>query len=199
MTRPPRTVRLYRMFVRLYPKQFRQEYGTDLVGLVADQLRDEPTWRVLTRSAIDLALTLPARHLEAYMDRRPTNVLPLLFGAVALSAVIVGVIVGHPIVLLACSAVAIGAGGLGLLAAHRARPLTQPRPATAHWWKLLAGGAGLLVALIALTTATGELPEGGWLIAMVTGLTAIVLLAAGIVLGIAHVAGRTQRRLAAGG
>jgi hypothetical protein len=77
-----------------------------------------------------------------------------------------------------------------LLAAHRARPLTQSRPATAHWWKLLAGGAGLLAALIAVTTATGELPEGGWLIAMVTGLTALVLVGAGIALGIAHLAGR---------
>ena len=41
-----------------------------------------------------------------------------------------------------------------------------------------------------ITTATGELPEGGWLIAMVTGLTALLLLGAGIVLGIAHLASR---------
>jgi len=54
----------------------------------------------------------------------------------------------------------------------------------------------LLAALIAVTTATGELPEGGWLLAMVTGLTAIVLVAAGIVLGIAHLTTRSQRRAA---
>jgi DMSO reductase anchor subunit len=48
----------------------------------------------------------------------------------------------------------------------------------------------LLAALIALTTATGERPEGGWPIAMVTGLTALVLLGAGVVLGIAHLASR---------
>src|SRR4051812_25235657 len=152
---PPLTLRVYRMFVRLYPRRFREDYGTDLVGLVADQLRDEPAWRVAARSAVDLALTVPTRHLEAHMDRASTPIVPLLFGALALSAVIVGAIVGHPIVLLACIAVGIVAGGLGLLAAHRARPLTQPRPASAHWWKLLAGGAGLLVALIATTTATG--------------------------------------------
>jgi hypothetical protein len=197
MTAPPRTLRVYQMLVRLYPRRFREEYGADLVGLGADPLRDEPTWRVLARSAIDLALTVPTRHLEAHMDRAPTPLVPTLFGALALSAVIVGAIVGHPAVLLACSAVGVTAGWLGLLAAHRARPLTQPRPATAHWWKLLAGGAGLLAALIATTTATGELPDGGWLIAMVTGLTAIVLLGAGIVLGIAHVAGRIRRGAAA--
>jgi hypothetical protein len=193
MTTPPRTLRVYRLLVRLYPERFREEYGPDLVALVADQLRDEPTWRVLARSAVDLALTLPARHLEAHMDRSPTPLVPALFGALALSAVIVGATVGHPLVLLASIAVGITAGWLGLLAAHRARPLTQPRPATAHWWKLLAAGAGLLAALIAITTATGELPDGGWLIAMVTGLTALVLLGAGIVLGIAHLAARARR------
>ena len=190
MTTAPRTLGVYRRLVRLYPRRFRDEFGSDLVGLVADQLRDEPTWRVLARTAVDLLLTLPTRHLEAHMDRAPTLVVPVLFGAVALSAVIVGAAVGSPVVLLACIAVGIIAGGLGLLAAHRARPLTQSRPATAHWWKLVATGTGVLAALVALTTATGELPEGGWFIAMVTGLTALVLLGAGIVLGIAHLASR---------
>jgi hypothetical protein len=191
------TLRAYQLLVRLYPKRFRDEYGSDLVGLVADQLRDEPTWRVLGRSAVDLALTVPTRHLEAHMDRAPTPLVPALFGALALSAVIVGVTVGHPIVLLACIVVGVTAGWLGLLAAHRARPLDQPRQVTAHWWKVLASGAGLLAALIAITTATGELPDGGWLIAMITGLTSLVLLATGVVLGIAHLVARPRRRAAA--
>jgi hypothetical protein len=194
MTRPPWALRLYAMFVRLYPRRFRQEYGPDLVQLVADQLRDEPAWRVAARCAVDLTLTVPTRHLEAHMDRTPTAAGPILFGTLALSAVMVAAVIGHPFILLACLAVAVAAGALGFLAAHRARPLTQPHSATAHWWKLLAGGATLLAALIAITTATGELPDGGWLIAMVSGLTAIVLLAAGTVLGLAHLAGRTQRR-----
>ena len=190
MTGPPASLRAYRFLVRLYPRRFREEYGPDLVGLVADQLRDEPTWRVLARTAVDLVLTLPTRHLEAHMNRAPTPLVPALFGALALSAVVVGATVGHPTVLLACLAVGITAGWLGLLAAHRARPLTETRPIAAHWWKLVAGGAGLLAVLIALTNATGELPDHGWLIAMVTGLTALILLGAGIVLGIAQLASR---------
>ena len=193
MTSPPRSLQVYRLLVRLYPRRFRDEYGPDLVALVADQLRHEPTWRVLARSAIDLALTVPARHLEAHVDRAPTPLVPMLFGAVALSAVVVGAVVGHPLVLLSCIAVAVAAGCLGLLAAHRARPLTQSRPAAAHWWKLLGGGAGLLVSLIAVTTAIGELPDGGWLVAMLTGLTSLVLVGAGIVLGIVRLAGRGRR------
>ena len=190
MTGPPGDLRVYRVLVRLYPRRFREEYGPDLVGLVADQLRHEPTWRVAARTAVDLVLTLPTRHLEARMDRAPTPLVPALFGALALSALIVAATVGHPGVLLACLAAGVTAGWLGLLAAHRARPLTRSRPAAAHWWKPLAAGAGLLALLIATTTATGELPQAGWLIAMVTGLTALLLLGAGIMLGIAHLASR---------
>ena len=188
-----RTLGAYRLAVRLYPKRFLDEYRPDLVSLLADQLGDEPAWRVLTRSAVDLALTVPTRHLEAHMSRTPTTLVPLLFGAVALSAVVVGLVVGYPIVLLACLAVAVIAGALALLSAHRARPLTEPRPTSRNWWKLLAAGATVLAALVAITTATGELPEGVWFVAMVTGLTGLVLVGAGIVLGVAHLASRADR------
>jgi peptidoglycan/LPS O-acetylase OafA/YrhL len=98
---------------------------------------------------------------------------------------------------MACIAGAAASGCLGLLAAHRGRPLSDPRPTSARWWKLTASGAGLLAALIIVTTATGELPEAGWFIAMITGLTALVLIGAGLVLGIAHLASRPSRRATA--
>ncbi len=192
-----RTLRAYRLAVRLYPRRFRDEYGPDLVGLLADQLRDEPTWRVLARGALDLALTVPTRHLEAHMTRNATTLVSVIFGSVALSAVVVGVTVGRPVILLACLAVAALAAALGLVAAHRARPLTEPRATTRNWWKLLAGGGGVLAVLIATTTATGELPDHMWFVAMVTGLTGLVLIGAGLVLGIAHLASRTDRSTAA--
>jgi hypothetical protein len=192
-----RTLGAYRMAVRLYPKRFRDEYGPDLVGLLADQLRDEPAWRVLARSLVDLALTLPPQHLEARMSRSPTTVGPLIFGAIAFSAVVVGVTVGHPVVLLACLAVGVAAAALGLLAAHRARPLSEPRPRTRNWWKLLTAGGAVLAVLIATTTASGELPNGLWFVAMITGLTGLLLIGAGIVLGIAHLAARLNRSTAA--
>ena len=187
----------YRQLVRLYPRRFRDDYGPDLVQLVADQLHDEPTWRVMSRGAIDLVLTLPTRHLEARMNRSPTPFVTTMFATLALSALIVGAVVGHPFVLLACLVVAVAAGGLGLLFVHRARPLTRPRPMSARWWQLTAAGTCVLAALIATTTATGELAAGAWLIAMITGLTAVVLIAAGVVLGITHLASRPARRAAA--
>ena len=197
MSSHPRTLGAYRLAVRLYPKRFRDEYGPDLVGLVTDQLREEPTWRVLGRTTVDLALTVPTRHLEAHMSRSATTLVPVIFGAVALSAVVVGVTVGHPSVLLACLAVAVIAVSLALVSTHRARPLTEPRPTTRNWWKLLGGGAFVLAVLVATTTATGELPDGAWFVAMVTGLTALVLIGAGIVLGVAHLASRANRSTAA--
>jgi hypothetical protein len=51
----------------------------------------------------------------------------------------------------------------------------------------------MMAALIATTTATGELPDGAWFVAMATGLTAVVLLGAGVVLGVAHLASRASR------
>jgi hypothetical protein len=162
MSRHQRTLGAYRLAVRLYPKRFREEYGPDLVGLVTDQLREEPTWRVLGRTTVDLALTVPTRHLEAHMSRSATTLVPLM-----------------------------------LVSAHRARPLTEPRPTSGNWWKLLGGGSLVLAVLIATTTATGELPEGAWFLAMVTLFTALVLIGAGIVLGIAHLASRANRSTAA--
>jgi hypothetical protein len=197
MTDSPLSLAFYRRAVGLYPRRFREEYGADLVLLFASQLRDESTWRVAARSAVDLALTVPTRHLEARMNRPPNAFVPLLFAAVALSSLVVGLMIGHPIVLALCLVVGGMAGVLALVAARRARVPSEPAPATAHWWKLLASGAGLMAALIAVTTATGELPDNGWLVAMITGLTSIVLMSLGVVLGLTHLAGRPGRRAAA--
>ena len=39
------TVRVYRSLLRLYPREFRDEYGTDMVQLLREQCSDEPAWR----------------------------------------------------------------------------------------------------------------------------------------------------------
>ena len=51
-----------------------------------------------------------------------------------------------------------------------------------------------MAGLVIVTNRTGELPEGGWFLAMVLGLTAIVLIVTGVILGVVHVAGRAHRR-----
>jgi hypothetical protein len=187
----------YRRLVRLYPRAFRDEFGTDLVDLLAEQLRDEPTGRVLARGLIDLALTVPAQHLEAHMDRSPNLALTCALGALAFATTAVGIAVGHPAILVACLAVGIGLAGLALLNTRRGRPLTNTTSITVHWWKPTAAGTALLATLVAVTTATGELPEGGWFIAMITLLTALLLIGTGLVLGVLHLAHRPTHRATA--
>lgn len=168
-------VRAYRASLRLYPRRFRAEYGDDMVALFEDQLRDEHTARVVGRAALDLALSAPTRHLEAHMHRTSTTALVVTFVAVAVAVAAVGGPLGLT-----------GALGLLVLAAiawRRSRPVGGA--ADGGWWKLLLGGLALLGLLIVITSATGELPEGGWFVAMTALFTSFALIGAGIVLGIA--------------
>jgi hypothetical protein len=191
-------VGVYRWLVRLYPRAFRDDYGTDLVDLFAEQVRDEPAWRVGARALVDLALTVPTQHLEAHMDRTldrsPNVVVTYSLGAVVAAAIAVGLVVGHPAVFLACGAVALAAAGLAVVNARRTRPLSDPQPLAAHWWKPVAAGTTLLATLIAVTTATGELPSGAWFVAMLVGLASLLLIGVGLVLAISRLANRAVRR-----
>jgi hypothetical protein len=184
----PRAARVYGgLLRRLYPRRFRDEYGADMVLLFAEQLRDEPAMRVWARGVIDLAITVPARHLEAHMTRLPNPTVPALLGAVTVAGVLFGIITGSNLGILAAGlSVAAVAGALAVVAWRHTRAITTARPATAHWWKLLAGGAGVLGAVTVVTTATGEVDESMWWPMIVTILGALVTLAAGGVLGIAH-------------
>jgi uncharacterized membrane protein YedE/YeeE len=196
MTRDRLVVAVYRRFVRLYPRAFRDEYGADLVDLLAEQLRDEPTGRVVARCLADLALTIPNQHVEAHMERSSNLVVTCALGAVAFATAVVGVAVGHPAVLAVCLAIAALTAGLSLLNARRGRPLAVRQPAAAQWWKPAVAGVVVLAALVAITTATGELPEGGWFVAMATGLAGLLLVGTGLVLGLVHLAGRPARHAA---
>lgn len=69
---------------------------------------------------------------------------------------------------------------------RRTRAITAARPASAHWWKLVAGGAGVLIATIVAVNATGELPEAWWLPMAFTFLAAITATVTGLILGIAR-------------
>ena len=82
------------------------------------------------RCAVDLALTIPTQHL----DRAPNSVLTALFATLTLSSVVIAVVVGQPAIILGCLAMAVVAGGLGLLHLRRSRPLSKPRPTSAGWW-----------------------------------------------------------------
>ena len=187
---PP--VGVYRALLRLYPRRFRDEYGPDMALLVADQLRDEPAVRVWARCIVDLAITLPTRHLEAHMNRPPTPLVPLLFAVLSLTGLGLAVIGGSSLGMLAFGmSVAAVAAALGVLAWRYTRPVAVGRPVVAHWWKFLIVGAAVLAAVIVVTTATGEVDGSMWWPTMITVVCALMLVATGLVLGVAH---RTRNR-----
>lgn len=182
----------YRALLRLYPRRFRDEYGADMALLFADQLRDEPAARVWARSAIDLALTVPTRHLEAHMNRAPSMLLPVLFAAIGASGLGIAAVGGTgPGMLAVGLSIAVVALGLAAVAWRNLRPVGTD-DVSAHWWKLVFAGAGLLAAFAGVTTITGELPEALWWPMIITVFCALALFGTGVVLGIAHLAARPR-------
>ena len=191
-------VRVYAGLLLLYPRPFRREYGEDMALLFAEQLRDENPWRVCSRAATDLALTVPTRHLEVVMKASTSPFLSTFFGAVAVAGVMFALVSGTNVALaMAAVATAVLTGGLSLISYRRNRPLA-PSTGTTRWWKLVAAGVGLLAALIVTVNVTGEVPDGFWFPMILTGLTAIVLMAMGLILGVGSLMTRGTRRASAG-
>jgi hypothetical protein len=63
---------------------------------------------------------------------------------------------------------------------------------TAQWWKFLAAGGALLIGIVVATTIIGELGDPAWLLMVILLLGSIVMIAAGLVLGAAHLTGRRR-------
>jgi hypothetical protein len=187
----PRSAGVYRALLRFYPRNFRDEYGPDMFLLFANQLRDEPALRVWTRGLFDLAITVPNRHLEAHMDRPPNSSVPLLFAAIGFAGAIFAIVGGSNSGMLAIGlSVAVVAGALAVFAWRHTRVITAAAPLTAQWWKFLLGGAGAIVAMI---VAEGATDLSLWWAMVITIVAALVALAIGLVLGVAHLVGFRSR------
>ena len=74
-------VRAYRAAIRLYPKDFRHQFGDDLVRVFADLVSDLGPRRAWSRTLLDLAVTLPIYRLETIMN--PTRSYPALIWIIA--------------------------------------------------------------------------------------------------------------------
>ncbi|MGI8929118.1 MAG: hypothetical protein ACR2H0_06615 [Candidatus Limnocylindrales bacterium] len=61
---------VYRSFVRLYPRDFRQRYGEDLVQHFADLITDRGARAAWTRTSVDLIVTIPRYRLENIMTEQ---------------------------------------------------------------------------------------------------------------------------------
>jgi hypothetical protein len=79
---------IYRTLVRLYPKEFRQAYGDDLVQHFDDLAAERGVRVACGRAALDLAVTVPRYRLETIMnERHSANTISIVVGLVAVAGV----------------------------------------------------------------------------------------------------------------
>lgn len=177
-------IAVYRAAQRLYPRRFRAEYGDDMLALLREQLRDEPRWRVCGRAVIDLAVSVLIQHVEVHMSRSRTSLFVLVATVVAATAAFSFVegLLGLTIAFLGVT--------LAILIWRRERPARERQAVVAKWWMFLAGGAGSLAIVISAATASGELSEPAWVVVMLGMLGGVVLVGAGLVLGIVRLVDR---------
>ena len=76
--------RVYRSLLRLYPSEFRHEFGIDLALHFDDLVASLGTGRAWRRTAIDLTVTIPRYRLEHHMsEQHAASTTVLLVGACA--------------------------------------------------------------------------------------------------------------------
>lgn len=184
-------VPVYRALLSLYPRGFRDEYGTDMVQLLRDQCVDEPAWQVCARAALDLAITIPAQHLETHMNRPSTHLLPLLCTTLASAGLLFAILGGSNAAMVVIGlCIAVAAGTIAAVTWRRSGPIGT-RLSTNGWWKLVLAGPCIMAAVI---VASG-LGVDAWMVGMLAVLVAFVLTGTGMVLGIARLAKRHSQAL----
>lgn len=186
-----RTARVYRALLGLYPRDFRNEYRDDMVHLLRDQCADEPAWRVYARAALDLAITIPAQHMETHMNRTATHLVPLIYTALAAAGLLSAIIGGSNAAIVAVGlCIAVVAGTTAAIAWRRAGPIGG-RISTQGWWKLVVAGPCIIIAV----SVAARLGVDAWMAGMFAVLIAFVVTATGVLLGIAHLAKRRSRAI----
>ena len=67
MTRQTLGVRLYRRLLRLYPREFLEEYGAEMTRLYRDRARDEGALRLWLDLLLDVPRTAPREQINVLM------------------------------------------------------------------------------------------------------------------------------------
>jgi putative ABC transport system permease protein len=64
MTHRTRGERWYKRLLRLYPRDFRDQFGGEMTQLYRDRGREEPWWKLWSSLVVDVARTAPSEHLS---------------------------------------------------------------------------------------------------------------------------------------
>ena len=116
------------------------------------------------------------------MRRAPSRVVPLAYLAIAAAGLLLAILGGTNVATVIIGVgMALGAGTVGVLAWRRSAPV-HDTTLTANWWKYLVAGPCLIVLVIIAAGAGVE----AWFLGMACVLTALVLTAMGLLLGVSH-------------
>lgn len=193
--------RLYATLVRLYPRQFRDDFADEMVVAFGELVEHDgraATWR---RVLVDLMLTVPAYRLETVMaPHRSTNALIAFAMALALGAAATFAVGAWPVAaILLLVAAAIGITQRSDLA----RSLRPGNPS--HRRRLLARSAVLgLVAVAVVVIGLFDLgdeshwPAGRLALYNALFLGAVVAALAHLVVAVRHPSGASNVSAAAG-
>ena len=140
---------LYRSLLRLYPKDFREEFGPDLLALHQDLAADRGRAAARRRTTLDLIVTVPRYRLEHLMREQhsTTALYVVIFGLAALGALAFVTGFGPPALLFIVAAGVVAVAQRSQLA----RAIRTPDTDVRHR-RLRAAGvcAGVFVASIAV-------------------------------------------------
>jgi hypothetical protein len=73
---------LYRVLVRLYPREFRREFADDLIQMFGDLAERDGLPAAWRRTVVDLAVTVPRHRLETVMSARRSSTVIWLFAII---------------------------------------------------------------------------------------------------------------------
>lgn len=98
---------VYRRLVRLYPAEFRQHHGDDLVQFFNDLVDERGAAAAWSRTGVDLIVTLPRYRLETIMSQRNTattlNIVIAALTAGGVASMLVGFYPGLALVVAAAA------------------------------------------------------------------------------------------------
>jgi hypothetical protein len=166
-------IRLFRLVMLLYPREFRRRYGDQMVQGMIDQHRHQArrTSSVLLHETFDAVRAAPRMRWESPMNR---TVILVVAVTVAIAAAVVAKVVLLPLGLVAA--------GCWFLWGRQAQPIASAT-SSRRWLRWLTAGALAIGAAVAIPAIDGgELNELWWTVMAVALLGGIGLAVTGVVL-----------------
>jgi hypothetical protein len=154
-------VRTYRAAVRLYPRDFRREFGDDLVRHFAKLVSDLGPRRAWSRTLLDLIITLPIYRLETIMSPARSNITLNLTIVVLLTAGLIGIFVMGTSAMGAILGVVLLGAAVVVAITQRSNLARSLRPANGsrrRRWLTFAAISGVVfaAAIVGYSMAVGD-------------------------------------------